>query len=81
MDDRRIVRGTLQTVRLLLHRPTRADIDVVYRIHSDPLACAHNPADMLATRSEAESLYRRWDEHWQRYGFGYWVVRGRDAGP
>lgn len=80
MDDHRIDHETLQTEQLMLRRPIQADVDVIYRVHSDPAACAHNPADMLATRSEAESLYRRWDEHWQRHGFGYWVIRRRDAG-
>jgi ribosomal-protein-alanine N-acetyltransferase len=67
----------LTTARLSLRRPTPADIDLIHAIHSDPRACAHNPADLLDTRAEAEDRYRRWDEHWQRHGFGYWVVRFR----
>jgi [ribosomal protein S5]-alanine N-acetyltransferase len=67
----------LLTARLSLRRPTPADIDVIYAIHRDSRACAHNPADMLTTRADAEDLYRRWDEHWQRHGFGYWVIRAR----
>ena len=68
------------TARLSLRRPVPGDIDAVYRVHHDPLACAHNPGDLLATRAEAESRYRQWDQHWQRHGFGYWVVRPRAAG-
>jgi ribosomal-protein-alanine N-acetyltransferase len=67
----------LLTARLSLRRPSPADIDAIYRIHRDPAACAHNPSDMLAERSDAEDLYRRWDEHWRRHGFGYWVIRPR----
>jgi RimJ/RimL family protein N-acetyltransferase len=52
------------------------DVDAILAIHSDPMACAHNPSDALATREEAEDLYQRWDNHWRRNGFGYWVVSG-----
>src|ERR687897_988555 len=67
----------LQTPRLSLRRPTVADIEAIYRIHRGPRACAHNPADMLTSRADAEDLYRRWDEHWQRHGLGYWVIHSR----
>lgn len=64
----------LVTTRLWLRRPTPADIDLIHTVHSDVRACEHNPADMLTTRAEAEDLYHRWDERWQRHGFGYWIV-------
>lgn len=70
----------LRTRRLVLRRPVPADVDTIYRVHHDPEACAHNPADLLADRGEAEALYQRWDEHWERHGFGYWVVH-RDDEP
>lgn len=67
----------LLTARLSMRRPTLADIGAIDRMHRDPMACAHNPSDMLSGYSDAEDLYRRWDEHWRRHGFGYWVVRRR----
>jgi [ribosomal protein S5]-alanine N-acetyltransferase len=69
----------LLTARLSLRRPTPADIDVVFAIHRDERACAHNPSDLLTTRAAAEDLYRQWDEHWRRHSFGYWAIRARDA--
>jgi [ribosomal protein S5]-alanine N-acetyltransferase len=75
MGERRFDNEELVTARLSLRRPTAADIDDIYRIHRDPKACAHNPSDMLATRSDAEDLFGRWDGHWRRHGFGYWVIR------
>lgn len=63
------------SARLVLRRPRHADVQAILDIHRDPLACAHNPSDALATRAEAEELLGRWDEHWRRHGFGYWVVR------
>ena len=65
----------LRTARLSLRRPTAADIDAIFEIHSDPGACLHNPSDRLTQRQEAEGLYQRWNEQWGRYGYGYWVVR------
>jgi RimJ/RimL family protein N-acetyltransferase/SAM-dependent methyltransferase len=69
----------LVTARLSLRRPAPTDVDVIFSINSDQRACAHNPSDMLATRDEAHQLFRRWDQHWLRFGFGYWVVRRRDS--
>jgi [ribosomal protein S5]-alanine N-acetyltransferase len=69
----------LVTRRLSLRRPAPADVAAIFSIHSDQRACAYNPSDQLATRDEAQQLFRRWDEHWRQFGFGYWVVRRRDS--
>src|SRR4051794_23773005 len=79
MDVRHVDSESLLTARLSLQRPTITDIDPISRIPRDRRACAHTPPDMLATRSDAEAFYRRWDEHWSRHGFGYWVIRRRDG--
>lgn len=65
----------LQTARLSLRRPTEGDLDAIFEIHRDPGTCAHNPSDALARFEEAERLYRRWHDQWERCGYGYWVVR------
>jgi ribosomal-protein-alanine N-acetyltransferase len=65
----------LLTARLSLRRPTAADIDAIFEIHSDPRACIHNPSDRLTQHEGAEELYQRWNEQWERCGYGYWVVR------
>ena len=67
------------TARLALRRPGRADLETILAIHRDPQACLHNPSDLLTARAEAEHLYARWDEHWRRHGFGYWVVEERES--
>ncbi|MEV8506554.1 GNAT family N-acetyltransferase [Actinoplanes sp. NPDC051475] len=68
------------TARLALNPPVPSDLDAIYEIHHDPEACRHNPSDMLAARTDAEELFSKWDEHWRRHGFGYWVARTRAAG-
>jgi ribosomal-protein-alanine N-acetyltransferase len=67
------------TDRLSLRRPVPADIDAILRLHRDPVACAHNPADMISTRGEAIERYRRWSAHWDEHGFGYWAVCNRNG--
>ena len=69
----------LLTARLVLRRPVSSDTGTIFAIHSDPRACRHNPSDALATRAEAGQLFDRWDGHWRRFGFGYWVVRWRET--
>ena len=64
----------LQTARLSLRRPTQGDIEAIFGIHRDPRTCAHNPSDALARLEDAQELYRRWDNQWRQYGYGYWVV-------
>ena len=56
-------------------------MDAILRIHSDPRACAHNPSDMITVRAEAVDRCRRWRAHWERHGFGYWVLRRRGSSP
>lgn len=65
--------------RLSLRRPVAADVDAILEIHRDPDAVVHNPSDALETRSDAQRLFERWDGHWQRFGYGYWVVRRRGS--
>jgi len=74
MSDRGRAGEELETARLSLRRPTAADIDAIFAIQGDLRACYHNPSDRLAQREEAEELYRRWNDQWERCGYGYWIV-------
>jgi ribosomal-protein-alanine N-acetyltransferase len=58
-----------------------ADIDAVYAVNGDPVACEHNPSDLLTSRADAADLFHRWDLHWRRHGFGYRTVLLRAGGP
>ena len=71
----------LRTERLTLRRPVATDINAIFAVHHDPRALVHNPSDAIATMADAAERFDRWDEHWQRFGVGYWVVRHRDASP
>ena len=67
------------TARLALRRPAPTDVDAIYAIHHDPAACRHNPSDLVADHEDAKRLLTRWDDHWRRHSFGYWVVTTRDT--
>lgn len=70
-------RMNLYTERLDLRRPTADDVATILVLHADRRATLHNPSDALTSLEEADELYRRWDEHWNRFGYGYWSVRRR----
>ncbi len=62
-----------------MRRPAPEDLDDVHRIHGDPRTNVHNPAgpdrDLAASRERLVG----WLEHWERHGFGYWVVESDDG--
>jgi RimJ/RimL family protein N-acetyltransferase len=62
-----------------MRRPTPADIDAIFAITADARTTVHNPSDAIVTRRDARELFRRWNEQWDQYGFGYWVVRRHGA--
>jgi [ribosomal protein S5]-alanine N-acetyltransferase len=79
MKDRSRTGEELRTTRLSLRCPTAADIGAIFATFSDPRTCLHNPSDRLTQRDGAEELYHRWNDQWQRCGYGYWVVRYHDS--
>lgn len=46
----------------------------MFRIHGDPRTNVHNPAGPDSDRASSRIRLDEWLEHWDRYGFGYWVV-------
>jgi RimJ/RimL family protein N-acetyltransferase len=79
MGDRSLASEDLLTARLSPRRPTQADSEAIFAIHSDPATHRHTPSDALASFEEAGEFYQRWNNQWQRYGIGYWVVRRDDS--
>jgi RimJ/RimL family protein N-acetyltransferase len=65
----------LWTDRLSLRRVSIRDLDTIFAITSNPKATSFNPSDAIATTGQAVELFQRWEEQWDRYGFGYWSVR------
>ena len=65
--------------RLLVRRPTRDDLDDVFRIHGDPRTNVHNLAGPGRDFGPCRKLLDTWLAHWDTYGFGYWVVEIADT--
>jgi ribosomal-protein-alanine N-acetyltransferase len=65
-----VVEGT----PLVARRPTPADIGAVFAVHGDPRTNVHTPAGPDRDRASSAERLRGWLEHWDRHGFGYWVV-------
>ncbi|MBU3066200.1 GNAT family N-acetyltransferase [Nocardia sp. NEAU-G5] len=63
----------LQTARLALRRPVPGDVDAILEIYGD----THPGVLTVTTRDGAQRIYDEWNEHWDRHGYGYWVIRLR----
>ena len=64
----------LTTPRLILRRPTPADLDRLFAIHSDPETYRHLPNHAMTRLDQAAERLAEWSEHWETHGFGYAVV-------
>ena len=58
-------------------RPGERDLPDLIRLHADPrvMATLGGPRDAAAT----EAQLRDFDAHWERHGFGPWVLRDPDT--
>src|SRR4051812_39654176 len=65
----------LATRRLVLTRPTDADLPDLVAVHTDPRVMAH----LGGARAPpgAGPVHRGLFDQWARDGFGYWVARAR----
>ena len=71
----------LETERLVLRSFTPADLDVyVERIFADPEVTRFLPKRDIPPRQRAERVFKYFDEHWQKHGFGDWAVTGKADG-
>ena len=76
------VRSTpaVETERLVLHRPSRHDLDELFAIESDPRVWTHYPSlrhtDLvLRSLGQTLSVIDRWLEGWRAHGLDTWTVR------
>jgi RimJ/RimL family protein N-acetyltransferase len=68
---------THRTSRLDLRAITDADIDIVYRLNSDPRVWSHFPSGVHTSRDRTAALIATFVDAWTRDGLGYWTVRPR----
>lgn len=70
---------TVTTTRLVLRRPSEADLKAIFEVHSDPETNVHNPAGPMTEPSEAVLRLEEWTKGWLEDGYGYWTVALADA--
>jgi RimJ/RimL family protein N-acetyltransferase len=71
----------VETERLLLERHTLADAAELSELLRDPrVARTLSPNGLPPGEREVISALRSKVEHWDRYGFGFWMIRDRVTG-
>jgi RimJ/RimL family protein N-acetyltransferase len=70
----------IETERLVLRRPGRADVDELESVYGDPEVMRYIGAGSAWSRRRIEDALDRWDSFWDDDGFGQLVVRRRDDG-
>jgi len=68
-----------ETQRLLAARPRPGDLDDLVRMHTDPAVMA-TLGGRVWTRDETSAFLDRLLDHWDRHGYGVWMLRGREDG-
>jgi RimJ/RimL family protein N-acetyltransferase/GNAT superfamily N-acetyltransferase len=68
------------TPRLVLRRPTMADLPFHIEVHSDPRLYGHAPHVMTTDPAQHEQDLRAWLRQWDETGYGYWLVEDRETG-
>ena len=69
---------TIYTDRLVARRPSLDDFDDLSRMHSDPEVM--KTLGGLRTNEETLRYLQEKIDHWETYGFGFWIVRNRVDG-
>src|SRR6478735_6795330 len=57
-----------------LRRPSPADVDALFAVHSDPAVYALDPSERHPDPRYTSHWLRPFTEHWRQHGFGYWTV-------
>ena len=68
-----------ETARLSAHRPCHDDLDDLVRMHTDAGVMA-TLGGRVWTAADTAAFLDRLDRHWDRHGYGVWILRERDTG-
>jgi [ribosomal protein S5]-alanine N-acetyltransferase len=77
-DNNLRVLEEIRTNRLLLRRPSPADLDDLLVMHQDPRVMA--TLGGVRTPEQIKSFFTRWMDDWDRNGFSWWSIRMLDTG-
>ena len=69
-----------RTPRLRLRRPVLSDLPFQVALHTDPSLYTHAPESLVLDPAVQERRLAEWIGHWDRHGFGYWLVEDAAEG-
>jgi ribosomal-protein-alanine N-acetyltransferase len=69
----------VHTDRLLLRGIRAEDVDVYQELFTDPEVIRYLPLDGPIPREQLEGVVERSQTHWDRHGYGVWIVFTRDG--
>lgn len=64
----------IETPRSIIRVPDQGDLEILYSIHSDPLANIYNPGWTETNREEFKRFFDTVIAHHKQHGFGYYVL-------
>jgi ribosomal-protein-alanine N-acetyltransferase len=70
----------IETERLLLRTPQQSDLDNLAALFADPDVMRYVGNGQPADRTEAEKAVTSIIAHWNRHGFGRWIVEEKASG-
>ncbi|MFT4245739.1 MAG: GNAT family N-acetyltransferase [Micrococcaceae bacterium] len=70
---------TPKSERILYHKPKIDDIDFLFELNSNPVSYRHAPDLLMTTKSQAEKLVESYLDHWDKYGFGYYILFDKET--
>lgn len=70
----------VRTDRLFLDQPVDADVDDLFRLHSDARVWTHYPSGRHRERQQTVDQVRSGHDQWRQHELGYWSVRESAGG-
>jgi RimJ/RimL family protein N-acetyltransferase len=67
----------MQTERLVLYRPSPADIAAIYAIHADPVLNRFSLRGPMRDETQAVDTLTHWHAEWEDQGWGHWSIATR----
>lgn len=73
-DNTDVMPASLRSARLILKKPSEADIPRLFAIYGDPRTHTFNPAGPYPNIEKARMVMLEWLEHWHKHNFGGWTI-------
>ncbi|MGK5444049.1 GNAT family N-acetyltransferase [Micromonospora sp. URMC 105] len=78
MPDPEGAADAVATDRLILRKPSRADVPELFALYADPRVWGPDPLSRHDTVEQTERMADNWCAAWRRDGLGMWMAYGAD---